>query len=206
VPYRIYRPGIVVGHSKTGEIDKIDGPYYFFKLIQKFRKALPPWMPTIGIEGGRINIVPVDFVAGAIDHIAHKKGLDGGCFHLTDPDPCAWAGAEPLRSRRAGADDHAAQTRRCSASSVLLVDSVMSSPGPGSLKQGLWFSASKDMFTFVTPTLRSREAEGFSRARASVPRLTRLRLAPVGLLGAPPRPGPLHRPLAPRQGEGRSSW
>ncbi len=30
----IFRPGIVVGHSETGEIDKIDGPYYFFKLIQ----------------------------------------------------------------------------------------------------------------------------------------------------------------------------
>ena len=44
-------------------------------------------MPTIGIEGGRINIVPVDFVADAIDYIAHKKGLDGKCFHLTDPEP-----------------------------------------------------------------------------------------------------------------------
>ena len=41
----------------------------------------------IGIEGGRINIVPVDFVAAALDHIAHKKGLDGKCFHLTDPAP-----------------------------------------------------------------------------------------------------------------------
>jgi len=86
-PWRIYRPAIVVGHSKTGEIDKIDGPYYFFKLIQKMRKALPQWMPTVGIEGGRINIVPVDFVVDAMDHIAHKKGLDGGCFHLTDPEP-----------------------------------------------------------------------------------------------------------------------
>ena len=28
VPWRIYRPGMVVGHSQTGEIDKIDGPYY----------------------------------------------------------------------------------------------------------------------------------------------------------------------------------
>ena len=46
---------------------------------------LPPWMPTIGIEGGRINIVPVDFVADALDYLAHKKGLDGKCFHLTDP-------------------------------------------------------------------------------------------------------------------------
>ncbi|HYC13941.1 MAG TPA: SDR family oxidoreductase, partial [Stellaceae bacterium] len=86
-PWRVYRPGMVVGHSKTGYIDKIDGPYYFFKAIQKLRDALPPWMPTIGIEGGRINIVPVDFVADALDHLAHKKGLDGKCFHLTDPAP-----------------------------------------------------------------------------------------------------------------------
>ncbi len=87
VPYRIYRPGVVIGHSKTGEIDKIDGPYYFFSLIKKLREVLPKWMPTIGIEGGRINIVPVDFVADAMDHIAHKPGLNGGVFHLTDPDP-----------------------------------------------------------------------------------------------------------------------
>jgi NAD(P)-dependent dehydrogenase (short-subunit alcohol dehydrogenase family) len=86
-PFRIYRPGFVVGHSKTGYIDKIDGPYYFFKLLQKMRNALPPWMPMLGIEGGRINIVPVDFVADSLDHLAHKRGLDGKCFHLTDPAP-----------------------------------------------------------------------------------------------------------------------
>ncbi len=85
--FRIYRPGFVVGDSKTGRIDKIDGPYYFFKTIQKMRELLPPWMPTIGIEGGRINIVPVDFVVDALDYLAHKKGLDGKCFHLTDPEP-----------------------------------------------------------------------------------------------------------------------
>lgn len=87
VPYRIYRPGMVVGHSKTGEIDKIDGPYYFFKMLQKIRHMIPQWMPTIGIEGGRINIVPVDFIVNALDYISHADGEDGGCFHLTDPDP-----------------------------------------------------------------------------------------------------------------------
>ncbi len=87
VPFRVYRPGSVVGDSKTGEMDKIDGPYYFFKLIQRLRQALPPWMPTIGIEGGRINIVPVDFVVAALDHIAHAPGHDGKCFHLVDPEP-----------------------------------------------------------------------------------------------------------------------
>ena len=87
VPWRVYRPGMVVGDSRTGEMDKIDGPYYFFKLIQRIRQMLPPWMPTIGLEGGRINIVPVDYVVSAMDHIAHQPGLDGKAFHLTDPEP-----------------------------------------------------------------------------------------------------------------------
>jgi NAD(P)-dependent dehydrogenase (short-subunit alcohol dehydrogenase family) len=87
VKWRIYRPGMVVGHSKTGEMDKIDGPYYFFSFIKKLREMLPVWMPMLGIEGGRINLVPVDFVVEAMDHIAHKPKLDGHTFHLTDPEP-----------------------------------------------------------------------------------------------------------------------
>jgi NAD(P)-dependent dehydrogenase (short-subunit alcohol dehydrogenase family) len=87
VPWRVYRPGIVVGHSETGEMDKIDGPYYFFKLLQRMRNSLPQWFPGVGIEGRNINIVPVDYVAKAMDHIAHQEGLDGQAFHLTDPNP-----------------------------------------------------------------------------------------------------------------------
>ncbi|MGO9392418.1 SDR family oxidoreductase [Rhodoblastus sp.] len=86
-PWRIYRPGLVVGDSRNGEMDKIDGPYYFFKLIQKMRKMLPPWAPTIGFEGGRLNLVPVDFVVAALVHLAHLDGIDGRCFHLTDTHP-----------------------------------------------------------------------------------------------------------------------
>jgi NAD(P)-dependent dehydrogenase (short-subunit alcohol dehydrogenase family) len=87
VPWRIYRPGIVVGDSHTGEMEKIDGPYYFFKFIQQLRRILPSWVPAIGLEGGRINLVPVDFVAAALNHISHVPGQDGRCFHLTDPAP-----------------------------------------------------------------------------------------------------------------------
>ena len=87
IPWRVYRPAIVVGHSETGEIDKVDGPYYFFKLIQKMRRMMPAWMPMLGVEGGRVNMVPVDFVVKALVHIAHKGGLDRRCFHLTDPNP-----------------------------------------------------------------------------------------------------------------------
>ncbi|MEA2157400.1 MAG: hypothetical protein QOE11_3540 [Solirubrobacteraceae bacterium] len=85
VPWRVYRPAIVVGHSQTGEMDKIDGPYYFFKAIQKARFALPEWFPLVGPELGFTNIVPVDFVAAAMDHIAHEPGLNFQAFHLTNP-------------------------------------------------------------------------------------------------------------------------
>ena len=86
VPWRIYRPAMVVGHSQSGEIDKIDGVYYFFKTLQKMRRALPPWFPLIGIEGGKFNVVPVDYVVDAMDHIAHLPDHDGDCFHLSNPE------------------------------------------------------------------------------------------------------------------------
>ncbi len=85
LPWTVYRPAAVVGDSRTGEMDKIDGPYYFFKLIQRIRQILPPWMPSVGLEGGRINLVPVDFVVAALDHISHGQRAGGECFHLVDP-------------------------------------------------------------------------------------------------------------------------
>jgi NAD(P)-dependent dehydrogenase (short-subunit alcohol dehydrogenase family) len=83
--WRVYRPSVVVGNSKTGEMDKIDGPYYFFKAIQSLRHYLPEWLPLIGPEMGYTNIVPVDFVAASLDHIAHQPDLDGQAFHLSSP-------------------------------------------------------------------------------------------------------------------------
>src|SRR3954471_15594193 len=84
-PWRVYRPSIVIGNSKTGEMDKIDGPYYFFKVLQKIRHALPEWFPLVSLEWGWTNLVPVDYVAAAVDHIAHKPDLDGQAFHIVDP-------------------------------------------------------------------------------------------------------------------------
>ena len=86
VPYRIYRPAIVVGHSETGWINKIDGPYYFFNLINTISEVVPRWVPLPVYKGNPMNIVPVDFIAKAMDHISHQDGLDGKCFHLTNPE------------------------------------------------------------------------------------------------------------------------
>lgn len=103
VPWRVYRPAIVVGHSQTGEMDKVDGPYYFFPLMKRLRDALPSWLPLVGVDLGDTNVVPVDYVAAAMDHLAHLPGHDGEAFHLVNPEPqpvvdmvnafCAAAGA-----------------------------------------------------------------------------------------------------------------
>jgi len=127
-PWRVYRPGVVVGDSRTGEIDKVDGPYYFFKLLQRARRVLPGWLPAVGIEGGEINIVPVDFVADAIDYIAHKPGLDGQAFSLTDPAPKSAGEVVNLFARAADAPQAA-----------LRLDSDVTAPATALVRTGLRF-------------------------------------------------------------------
>ncbi len=85
VPWRVYRPAVVVGDSRTGEMDKVDGPYYFFKSIQRLSRVLPEWVPLVGLDLGKTNIVPVDWVADTLEHLAHEDELDGRAFHLVDP-------------------------------------------------------------------------------------------------------------------------
>lgn len=102
-PWRVYRPGIVVGDSRTGVIDKIDGPYLTFGLLRQLKSVVPSWFPLPGIEGGFVNMVPVDFVAGAIDYLAHKPGLDYRAFHLVDPYPPTVGEAINIFARAAGA-------------------------------------------------------------------------------------------------------
>jgi NAD(P)-dependent dehydrogenase (short-subunit alcohol dehydrogenase family) len=109
VPWRVYRPAIVVGDSRTGEMDKIDGPYYFFKLIQRLGDTLPSWLPLVAPELGATNIVPVDYVAAAMDHIAHMPGLDGQAFHLVSPRPQRAAEVVNAFARAAGAPRIAVQ-------------------------------------------------------------------------------------------------
>ncbi|OBG65267.1 SDR family oxidoreductase [Mycobacterium sp. E735] len=82
--YRIYRPAVVVGDSRTGEMDKIDGPYYFFGVLAKLA-VLPRLTPIMLPDTGRTNIVPVDYVVDALVALMHADGLDGRTFHLTAP-------------------------------------------------------------------------------------------------------------------------
>ncbi|MFU8803110.1 MAG: SDR family oxidoreductase [Bradymonadaceae bacterium] len=85
IPTVIFRPGITVGDSKTGETEKYDGPYYFFTVIHQ----LPRWLPIVNIGRGDalVNIVPIDFVARAMVHIGTKPDTDGKVYQIADPNP-----------------------------------------------------------------------------------------------------------------------
>jgi thioester reductase-like protein/NADP-dependent 3-hydroxy acid dehydrogenase YdfG len=105
--YRVYRPAVVVGDSRTGEMDKIDGPYYFFGVLAKLA-VLPKLTPIALPDSGRTNIVPVDYVVDALVALVQVPGRDGQTFHLTAPETiglrgiyrgvAAAAGLPPLRA------------------------------------------------------------------------------------------------------------
>ena len=113
--YRIYRPAVVVGDSRTGEMDKVDGPYYFFGMLAKLA-VLPTFTPMVLPDTGRTNIVPVDYVVDALDRTdarrrsrrpdvpPHRARKPSGCAASTAASPrrqaCRrCAGRCPVRPR-----------------------------------------------------------------------------------------------------------
>ncbi|MCU1658973.1 MAG: family oxidoreductase, partial [Pseudonocardiales bacterium] len=154
VPWRVYRPGIVVGHSETGEIDKIDGPYYFFRTIQRLRGVVPSWLRGVGVEGGEINLVPVDYVAKAMDYLAHQPDLDGRAFHLTDPEPMTVAGLIKVLTKAAHAPGPAVNldARALDALPARLSSAVSRLPGAKQVTDLLLaeLGIPREMFSYLT--------------------------------------------------------
>ncbi|HEX7321590.1 MAG TPA: SDR family oxidoreductase [Mycobacterium sp.] len=109
--HRIYRPAVVVGDSRTGEMDKVDGPYYFFPMLAKLAR-LPRFTPIVLPDTGRTNVVPVDYVVNGLVELMHADGRDGQTFHLTAPETIGLcdiyrgvapaAGLPPLRAKLPG--------------------------------------------------------------------------------------------------------
>ncbi|MFW5965950.1 MAG: SDR family oxidoreductase [Persicimonas sp.] len=85
VPSVIFRPGIVVGDSRTGTTFKYDGPYFLIKLLHR----LPDWLPTLNVGKGEsmVNLVPVDYTTDAMAYLGNKEGTVGEVFQLADPNP-----------------------------------------------------------------------------------------------------------------------
>ncbi|RMG19582.1 MAG: NAD-dependent epimerase/dehydratase family protein [Deltaproteobacteria bacterium] len=85
LPISVYRPGIVVGDSRTGEIDRFDGPYYLGILLVTSPVAVPLPLPGDGVAP--LNAVPVDFVVDAMLVLSERPEAEGRTFHLVDPNP-----------------------------------------------------------------------------------------------------------------------
>ena len=145
VPWRVYRPSLVLGDSETGEIDKIDGPYYFFSLIKRMRDYLPGWLPSVPAPGFTLtNVVPVDYVAKGIDAIAHQPGLDQRAFQLVNPTPQrnldilkAFADAAKSPSLSVALDGRVANYVPTRAVQVALAKATGRGPGQAVAKQTL---------------------------------------------------------------------
>ena len=135
-------------------------------------------MPIVGVEGGRINLVPVDFVAAALDHLAHPEEGDGRCYHLTDPEPYRVGDVFGLFLNAAHAPRPA-----------MRINAALFNLVPAAVVQGLWaltpvrriakasmndLGLPPDIFTFLNYPTRfdSREAERLLRPTGiTVPRL-----------------------------------
>ncbi len=98
VPSTVYRPTIVVGDSRTGEVDRFDGPYYLAILLV----ASPMRVPLPGDGLAPLNVVPVDFVVDAALSIGANSGGVGRTVHLADPSPLSTRKVYELVAARAG--------------------------------------------------------------------------------------------------------
>jgi thioester reductase-like protein len=85
VPRTIYRPGVVVGDSRTGETGKFDGPYFVLRAME--RLPSPGLFIRLGRGKGTVNVVPVDFVVEALARLSSADLSRGKTYHLTDPRP-----------------------------------------------------------------------------------------------------------------------
>ena len=85
LPLTILRPGVIVGDSASGEIDKLDGPYYLLVLIATSAAQLR--VPLPGRGTAPLHLVPIDYVIDAGYALSRDERAAGRTFHLTDPNP-----------------------------------------------------------------------------------------------------------------------
>jgi len=86
LPATVYRPGIVVGDSRTGETQKYDGPYFLATFLR--RQPRLAVVPQVGPpDRVRFGLVPRDFVVDAMDTLSASTISLGRTYALTDPNP-----------------------------------------------------------------------------------------------------------------------
>jgi dephospho-CoA kinase len=128
LPITVVRPGIIVGDTRTGEIDKLDGPYYLMVLIATNASGLR--LPLLGRGDTPLHLVPIDFVIEAAWRVARSEGAAGKTFHIVDPNPMS------ARAVFEGVAEHAQTEKPRGSIPRPLARAVLRTPGLSRLGRG----------------------------------------------------------------------
>lgn len=128
LPITVLRPGIIVGDSRTGEIDKLDGPYYLMVLIATNASGLR--LPLLGRGDVPLHLVPIDYVIEAAWRVGRAEGSAGKVFHLVDPNP------QSARAVFEGVAEHAQTEKPRGSIPRPLARAVLRTPGLSRLGRG----------------------------------------------------------------------
>lgn len=101
LPISIFRPGMVVGDSQTGEIKTFNTVYLMLRLFLTGRMRIIPADPKLPI-----NLIPVDYVADAIVNLTFMSEAIGRGFHLTPPIDFVPTASDFLSEARIWAAEH----------------------------------------------------------------------------------------------------
>ncbi len=100
LPVSIYRPSIVVGDSKTGEIGRFDGPYFLGILLVSSPLSVP--LPLPGKGEAPLDMVPVDYVVDSIYHLSQVPAAENKTFHIVDSNPMSARKVYEIIAQQAG--------------------------------------------------------------------------------------------------------
>ena len=182
LPATVYRPAIVVGDSATGATQKFDGPYHAIRwLLRQHRRVAV--MPVVGdATATQLNVVPRDFVIGAMAHLA---GLDvslGRTYHLADPAPLTVDAF--LRVVAAATGQHVVRVPLPAALAKALIDRV-----PGVSRVMRIPSSTIDYFTHPTRYDTANASSDLAGSGIRCPRFTQYADALVRFARAHPEIG-----------------
>ncbi len=128
LPITVLRPGLIVGDSRTGEIDKLDGPYYLMVLIATNASGLR--LPLLGRGDVPLHLVPIDYVIDAAAAVVRADNAAGKTFHLVDPEPMS------ARAVFEGVAEHANTEKPRGHIPSSLARAVLRAPGLSRLTRG----------------------------------------------------------------------
>ena len=86
MPITIFRPSIVVGHSKTGETEKFDGPYVVLKFLHRIRWLLR-LVPNLGFDHCEVNTIPIDYLISVLCNLGFEDLSLAKTYQVCDPTP-----------------------------------------------------------------------------------------------------------------------